>query len=568
MIASVRLARASWRATIAAVGLALSCSSELVIADQSTGGVPPTPDASGADDDVVLGQKLAELPQRAIDVLVVIDDGWTMADLQGVVTTNLARLATALEEDFVRADYRVAVVSTSMPHPACDNATVDGGEMQVSSCRERLSEFETTTGLGQADDQSFAGCLEGCRDAAWTTEPLGPDGGPRPWIERDRGRYNFDAQAWPPGEALRCVLPQGIDGCSFGAPLEAMHTALVGTTDPTSPTFGFLRPHAILSVLIVTDKYDCSVNPVVADALGPGGQQWQTNAHGYGALSMCWHAGVACSGDGPSYEECHPVDRDKNGEIINRDFPERQPLLHPVERYIALLEDIRRSKRMLDAEASVHVSVLAGVPVDYPAGNAPLVYIPAADPDPDGLAIAPACMSAAGATALPPVRLRVFAEAFETGSARNLHSICEPDTEASLTAALADVLRNAGPRCFDGCAADATPSDLQLAPDCVVTHRGLDDDLHLVPECSRDEAGRYAWQAGDYVRPVGATACVAYLVDANANADPHDDLSASCRGTGSNLEFAITVAPDHPDSGSTFWAKCRESSTATVDCPG
>ncbi|MCA9700861.1 MAG: VWA domain-containing protein, partial [Myxococcales bacterium] len=55
--------------------------------------------------------------------------------------------------------------------------------------------------------------------------------------------------------------------------------------------------------------------------------------------------------------------------------------------------------------------------------------------------IDPGCVGANGEQAVPPVRLREFAESFQTGEERNMFSICQDDYSAALTA-IADRIRD------------------------------------------------------------------------------------------------------------------------------
>ena len=65
----------------------------------------------------------------------------------------------------------------------------------------------------------------------------------------------------PAVEALSCIAPQGIDGCGFESPLEAMAQALNPDAAWNTAERPFLRPGGVLAIVILTDEVDCSHNP-------------------------------------------------------------------------------------------------------------------------------------------------------------------------------------------------------------------------------------------------------------------------------------------------------------------
>ncbi|MBK8236567.1 MAG: hypothetical protein IPK74_13510 [Deltaproteobacteria bacterium] len=63
----------------------------------------------------------------------------------------------------------------------------------------------------------------------------------------------------PEAQALACMLPQGINGCGYESPLEAMLQALEPGAAWNSGDRPFVRDNAKLAIVIVTDESDCSV---------------------------------------------------------------------------------------------------------------------------------------------------------------------------------------------------------------------------------------------------------------------------------------------------------------------
>jgi hypothetical protein len=208
-----------------------------------------------------------------------------------------------------------------------------------------------------------------------------------------------------------------------------MYLALRRTENETDPSYGFVRDGALLVVLFLTDEVDCSLNKDHGDILSSTGDRafWQDKSADYPTSAVCWNAGVACTGSGMPYEACEPEDYDETG-MPTASFDDA--VLYPIGRYLDLLHAIEGDKARLDPDQEVLVAALAGVPPGYP--DTPLVYQDSPDPVfQTDFGIGAGCESANG-SAVPPVRLRRFAEAFRLGSSPNLFSICAADYGPSL----------------------------------------------------------------------------------------------------------------------------------------
>jgi hypothetical protein len=193
---------------------------------------------------------------------------------------------------------------------------------------------------------------------------------------------------------------------------------------------------------------------------------------------------------------------------------------------------------------------------DSPSGTA-------LDPDfQTSYGIGPGCTSSVG-EAVPPVRLKAFAEAFEVDGKRNLFSVCD-DSYAEALRAIADLIRDRiKPPCMPACVADQDPLTPEIEPLCILTQRvpqgGGDFVEEGVPLCL-DAAGTI---------PEGWDLCYLALGDReNVTATPDDDLSKTCRDDGWNLEFdlvrreGVTVP-----GGTTISARCALSQDPFRDCP-
>ncbi len=163
-------------------------------------------------------------------------------------------------------------------------------------------------------------------------------------------------------------------------------------------------------------------------------------------------------------------------------------------------------------------------------------------------------------TAIPPVREREFAEAFEVGDRRNLFSICQDDYTGALQA-IADAIRTQiKPACMPRCVKDIDPTTQLLDPSCTVAEVNLvQNTRHDVVPC---EEVNGEWQA-----PAGETVCIVELIDSNdLTPSTLDDLSDDCIAEGFNLEFKLLRSAAAP-AGTTIEATCELSPNKVRDCP-
>ena len=411
------------------------------------------------------------------------------------------------------------------------------------------------------DDQFEVACAAHCQhdDAALTIRPtaIEPDGEAlaRPWIESYSGVSNL-----PSGvetlAAFQCFAPQGISGCGWESPLEAMARALDNMQNPERPEYGFLRPDALLAVLIVTDEVDCSVSPGMKDALFEAETFWEGNSP---TSAACWNAGVECSGASP-FDDCWDVGLDANGE--QTDDPSLM-VLRPVSRYVERLEAVAASKL---AGREVLVSVIAGVPEGYSSGEAEIAYADVVDTsfvEPTDFqqlfGIGAGCQTEINGTiqsAVPPVRLKTLAEAF-VGSgladgARNIYSVCSADYTPAILDIVAGIEGELPPACFEGCVLDVDSATAELDYSCTVLERvGGDDGVQYeLPECVSGQNGPEL--------PADADAC--WIAKTGA------ELAPECVEKDSNLEFDLLRRPGVPVPGDVRVSALCELKTLPGDC--
>jgi len=505
---------------------------------------------------------------RDVDILFVIDNSRSMAQEQGTLARNFGPLLERLEQDDVRANYRIAITTTDNGHRRCN--TRDGGNFKVSSCLQRREDFQITVSGDVTEDYFDEACANVCahEDIEILPTPTfqDPTPRPRPWIESIGGVTNLP-EGVSPVEAFECFAPQGINGCGFEAPLESMRLGLLQASDTSSEEYGFMRPGAILAVVFVTDEADCSARwAEVPDPWDPNGSRalWSAENAEAGRLTseVCWFGGMECEEQPDGTKECWAADKAADGSIT--DDP-AEAVLHPLARYEQLLGEIEAKKQELDPEQQVLVAVLTGVPNDYAGG--PILYSDGNDSDYlRETGIGAGCESANGKAA-PPGRLGELAEAFLTSEDDvNLYSVCKDDYSGAMSSIAEAIGRQVRPPCVESCVADSDPTREGLQHNCqvyeeVLTAEGGTIEYDL-PPCELTDTG---------VRvPEGADACYRSLTDAEgATATTDDDMSAACVDEGWNLELAIERRDGvPPPSGAVVQARCSVSRLRAVDCPG
>jgi hypothetical protein len=472
--------------------------------------------------------------ETKVDILLVVDDSPSMAQVQRPLANSLPGLIDLLEAPDVTADYRIAVVDAYARHPACADRDDEGGAASIASCRARADEFP--------GDLFADACL--CTFDAIATTPTTTDEDPversRPWIESRAGRSNLaivEGRVPTTHEALQCIVPQGVAGCDFPSPLEAMYRALLRMHDVDDPQYGFLRDDATLLVVIVTNGNDCSVDP----------QHASTFLHADGSpptRAACWHAGVECTGGPGVYYECHASSA-------------QDAVLHPLERYLDVLRSLAADKAAIDPDRRVMVELVGGVPPGFDNGQSTIVYADAIDLEEQReFGIGAGCTNSSTAPPLlarPPVRELELAEATRTGERHHAFSICEDDYSPAfidLARPIVDVLR---PACMPVCVADADLDTPELEPTCHVDQeiprRGRETERRNVPACLTDET-----------LPLDEDVCFVALVD--------DELSSECDDNGWNLEFRIVRREGVPAPfATTLSATCLVSQRPQLECP-
>ncbi|EDM79693.1 hypothetical protein PPSIR1_16565 [Plesiocystis pacifica SIR-1] len=383
-----------------------------------------------------------------IDLLFVIDNSGTMGEEQVNLSANFPLLIDKLEEledaegNLLVPDVNIMVTTTDLGHPSCTQFELPGydpaqGAPINTACTTRIDQF---TGLGDNPPSFPQACTDACPVA------IEPNGN---FIHFEGDDTNV------PGDniqgALSCIGPQGIAGCGYEAPLEAMLQAINPGAQWNQGNEPFLRDGAVLAVAIVTDEADCSVRSPNGYAYftdSNNDEFWETNPATMtpqATSAVCWNAGVECGEPDMNgvYADCNSVD---NG------------VLHPLTRYL----DYLQNDLIAGQNKEVIMLGILGVPV-VTENNDEVPFEPIAGgvmdlvyrewngaPYPDGdilpgdpgtaeskkfeFSIGPGCTGEDGmggftGQAIPPVRVKEVCEALNTEDRVRccIESVCDTD---------------------------------------------------------------------------------------------------------------------------------------------
>ncbi len=315
--------------------------------------------ACGNGRDVVVGEDyqvvLDPLPASitAVDVLVVVDNSGSIdAEHQAMIAAAGESLFAQLTGDLgALPDLHVAVISTDVTTgapavPGCTN-TFDG-------------RFRTGNGTVPCTVQG-----------SYIIDS--PDG--------SGGRIdNYDGTIT---DAFSCFADLGSGGCGFEQPLEALRRALDGRYAEHA---GFLRPDALLVVVLLTDEDDCSAyDPAIFGDPNAGPE----SPLGPRTSFRCFEFGVTCDPDQPrvhgTKSDCEPR--------------EDSPYITPVSEFTDFLDALKPEPGLI---------MVAGM-----MGPADVVEVGPEPFDPNLTGLVPSCTrpeTSYGTT--PPIRLTALGEHF------------------------------------------------------------------------------------------------------------------------------------------------------------
>lgn len=466
--------------------------------------------------------------QRRVDLLFVVDDAPGSAPGQAAVARSAASFADSLEYEGDPLDLRVLITSTTTPHPLCESD--QGGAALLRSCREHLGDFADPSVCTDVCTQERLATV-----ATTTDEDDGAE--PRPWLEHSRFGNNLGDV--PLATAVGCALPLGESGCPFIAPVDAARRAIGRFQDPADPAYGFMRRNALLVIVFVTTRFDCSPGADAEWLVGEDGRpHWPDPSAPAPTPALFWANGVVCEGGPGTYDDCHPAPIEDGRPVV----------LRPLEELSELLGEIEQDKQTRLPNQEVLLALIGGVPQD---SHAPVFW----DGSPEQQAefgIGPGCETAHGA-AYPPVRLRALAGHLGGERDLSLGAICDTTHAPVFEDLSGRIEEKIRPACFPRCAADTDPETPGLQPSCGIRRdlpTGDGFSTTVVQPCTQGPDGP--------VPAAGADVCFVYRT--------HDNLSPRCAQHGYNLEFQVVrTVPQLP--GEALKPSCELSQQQEIDCP-
>jgi hypothetical protein len=515
---------------------------------------------------------------KDVDILFVIDNSGSMGEEQANLGANFPSFIDVLEAEDVEANYRIGITTTDNGNPWCPagQTTPEGGKLVLSSCTSRLGDFL----FGNDVDVQALACTDICSlseadlEIQPTTTDVDATPAPRPWLENIEGKKNIP-DATDTAAAFACFGPQGVNGCGFESHLESMYLALTRAQTNTEASYGFLRASAILAIVFVTDEVDCSYNKDYSAIFDADGNKvfWSDPTAAFPTSAVCWNAGVDCEGDPSGYTSCEPVNKDVDG---NSNVGDAQAVLHPMSRYIGLVQGLEQEKQEINANQEVIVALIGGV-----SNTGDVFYADVDNTDPafqDSFGIGPGCTAPNPldpmnpVTAVPPVRERVLVETFTPG---NMFSICEANYAPALEAIAERIRDQIQPACYTKCVKDTDLATPQVDPECTVEENppgNGSEDIVRVEECLKDGSGYVIDpNTNDYSMPsADINLCYALLTDESmSTSSTYDDMSPECIADNFNLEFKVARRPGFPAAGGTsISATCSLADFPEVTCPG
>lgn len=367
---------------------------------------------------------------RNLDLLFVIDNSGSMENEQSSLGENFVKLINEIQSiEHGLPNLHVGVVSTDL------GAGPDGVASGVCASADGDS------GLLQ-NTPRIAGCS-------------GPTARYIQDIEDEQTGERVRNYQGTLEDAFKCIALLGSRGCGFEQQLEAMKRALDGSNPSNA---GFLRKHARLAVVFITDEDDCSTQDL---------QMFDLRRDDIGPQSdyRCFEHGVTCeispAGEYGEHEGCTPkLD---------------SPYMKGVFEYVQFLRDLKDNP-----DRDILVAGIIGDKTE------PIVVAPITRNDVTSPKVQQSCFSGPNDTegAFPPVRLSAFLEAFHY---HYQTTICDED----LSAALAEIGGFIPPPeggCVSPDLKDIDPDQPGLQPSCVVSE--IRDPYtskqreKLLPQCS------------------------------------------------------------------------------------
>lgn len=306
---------------------------------------------------------------RDVDILFVIDNSGSMSEEQNSLATNFNRFIDVLKRaEGGLPNVHLGVISTDL----------GAGPNNIGGCDGNGDD-------GVLQNQARGDCSPPA--GAWISDVALEDG--------TRAK-NYTGEL---ADTFSCIARLGDKGCGFEQPLEAMRRALNGSNGQNA---GFLRPQALLAVVIISDEDDCSTEDARMFDSSPEQDRIDSEL-GFLTSHRCFEFGVQCQPDDPR----SPGPR---GDCVAR---ADSAFMHDVDEYVDFLRSLKEEPGKV---------FVAGI-----IGNNDDIVIELDDGKPT---LKEACSSAAG-QATPAIRLLALLNAFS--STNTSTTICDEDLSDAIT---------------------------------------------------------------------------------------------------------------------------------------
>ncbi len=350
--------------------------------------------------------ELKDIPvdiNRDLDILFLIDKSPTMADEQASLTANFPRFMQILSQ-----------IEGGLPnvHIGVISQDIGAGGMTVGG---------NCTGSGDNGNLLAQPRVPGC---------TAPNGNFISDIENAGTRRKNYAGTLE--DTFSCIATLGPTGCGFEQHLGSLTKALIGNPG----NVGFLRPNALLAIIIISDEDDCTAS---------NAKVYDPNAGFVGELGAfadyrCFEWGWQCDEgvmgrEARTYTNCRPRD----------DSPY---LRHPNE-LVQAIKDLKANPKNIIVSAIIGPSALTD-----PAVRTTTVAINAAMNDTP--VVQPSCTNGSQ-NAFPMPRIAHFAQQFPERN--TFHSLCSGDLGGALTDIAEKIIGVVGDPCLKS-DVDTTDADL------------------------------------------------------------------------------------------------------------
>lgn len=384
-----------------------------------------------------------------VDLLIAMDSSEGMPPLQAKMLSQLPALLDIVQAaPNGPADLHVGVVSANTGVGIFDLPTLDcpfGGDF----------------GWFQSDPRGTC-----------TAAPL-PTG--TRYFQTTGGVSNYSGTL---ADGITCVGAMGGSGCRFPGPFKSMREALTLPAAQSS-NLGFLRPEALLAIVVLSNKDDCSVyddselgdprQTRMSDPLGPL-NRFRCNEFGH----LCQINGVLTHpprGAATDLQGCVSNETSTSGDVTK------------IADEISVLQSLKNSARIVAA-------AITGPAAPYSIDMVQEAGAPEAHPQ-----MHPSCQSATGESAEPGVRMQQWASAL----GGTTYSICADSFVPALQSIGQAIVDRASAMCFDG--SSSPRNDGTNQPGCRVADLSVGSPAgqsgSLISNCADTGGASPCWTAVD-----------------------------------------------------------------------